>query len=219
MDDDDRRTLLQNVLAQTLSDKEKAVLRAVVTNTGLDDALDDADAGFSDAYKTAVKELLNKYNIGDIRVAMTGGSIDSRGDGIRAYYATPNDKNGAIAVTIAEGASVTGANAGIYVANAGLDEGESGIADDILKQTVTVNGTVTGGTDAAVHLVGGGRLTVGRMGKLMAGSSGRAILVNEPGRAVIVINGEVTGGHQRERGGGHDRRRQRHCRSEGQDKR
>ena len=124
--------------------------------------------------------LLDRYNPGNIRIAMNGGSIVSRGDGIRAYYATPHANNGAINVTVAEGAEVTGANAGIRVANAGLDAGEAGTADDILKQTVTVHGMVTGGTDAAVHLVGGGRLTVGEMGKVYAGSSGRAIWVNDP---------------------------------------
>ena len=191
-DDDATRTLLRNVLAQSFTDAEKAVLRAAATNTGLDAALDDEDAGFSAAYKTAVKNLLNRRNVGDIRVAMTGGSIAaSRGDGIRAYYATPNAMNGAISVTIAAGSTVTGGMAGVYVANAG----EMGTgATRILKQTVTVNGMVTGGTDAAVHLVGGGRLTVGATGKVHAGSSGRAILVNDPGRSVIVIRGEVRGG-------------------------
>ena len=130
-DDVARRTLLRNVLAQSLSDEEKAVLRAVATDTGLDAALDDEDADFSEAYKMAVKDLLKHHNVGDIRVAMDGGSIDSRGDGIRAYYATPHANNGAIEVTIAAGATVTGANAGVYVANAGLNEGESGTADDL----------------------------------------------------------------------------------------
>ena len=129
------------------------------------------------------------------RIAMNGGSIAaSRGDGIRAYYTTPHANNGVINVTVAEGAEVTGANAGIYVANAGLDAGEAGTADDILKQTVTVHGMVTGGADAAVHLVGGGRMTVGETGKVYAGSSGRAIWVNDPGRAVIRIDGVVRGG-------------------------
>ena len=191
-DDDATRTLLRNVLAQSFTDAEKAVLRAAATNTGLDAALDDEDAGFSAAYKTAVKNLLNRRNVGDIRVAMTGGSIAaSRGDGIRAYYATPNAMNGAISVTIAAGSTVTGGMAGVYVANAG--EMGSG-ATRILKQTVTVNGMVTGGTDAAVHLVGGGRLTVGETGVVRAGSSGVAILVNDPGRSEIVINGLVRGG-------------------------
>ena len=193
------RNNLLNVL-YGLSDEEKAVLAAVATGdrTRLDAALDDADAGFTDDYKTAVRALRDRYNPGNIKVAMNGGSIDSRGDGIRAYYATPHDNNGAISVTVAAGTTVTGAVAGIRVANAGLDAGEAGTADDILKQTVTVHGMVTGGTDAAVHLVGGGRLTVGATGKVYAGdgddSSGRAIWVNDPGRAVIRIDGEVKGG-------------------------
>ena len=191
-DDADTRTLLRNVLKYSLSETEMAVLRAAATDTGLDAALD--DAGFSADDKAAVKAFLNDFNVGDIRVAMNAGSIDSRGDGIRAYYATPNAMNGAIAVTIAAGATVDVSDdgmAGIYVANAGaMGAG----AERILKQSVTVNGMVTGGTDAAVHLVGGGTLTVGAMGKVHAGSSGRAILVNDPGRSVIVIDGEVRGG-------------------------
>ena len=228
--------VLRNVLLQGLSEAEKAVLRAVVTNTGLDAALDDADADFSDGYKMAVRAFLNRYNTGDIRVAMNGGSIASRGDGIRAYYATPHAMNGAIAVTVAEGASVSGDMAGIYAANAGgidvtvaegasVTGGEAGIyvanagdglrierkytpqaanrnldsdelvtLSDYLNQVVRVQGTVTGGTDAAVHLDGGGALIVTGAGKLVAGSSGRAVLVNDPGPAVIYIEGEVRGG-------------------------
>ena len=193
----DTRTLLRNVLSISLSEKEAAVLKALATgdSTGLTTALNDADAAFSDDYKTAVRALLNRYNTGNIKVAMNGGSIDSRGDGIRAYYATANDNNGAIDVSVAEGASVTGGKTGIYVANAGLNAGEDAdsTADDILKQTVTVHGMVTGGTDAAVHLVGGGTLTVGAMGKVVAGAGRPAILVNDPGRSEITILGEVEG--------------------------
>ena len=205
VDDADRRTLLRNVLAQGFTDAEKAVLRAAATNDGLTDAVLDAalPAGATDrekmTYRDAVRALLNRRNVGDIRVAMTGGSIAApRGDGIRAYYATPHAMNGAISVTVAAGATVDVSGngdmagmAGIYVANAGaMGTG----AERILKQTVTVNGMVTGGSDAAVHLVGGGRLTVGQGGKVRAGSSGTAILVNDPGRSEIVINGEVWGG-------------------------
>ena len=203
-DDAATRILLRNVLAQSLSDEEKAVLRAVATDTGLDAALDDEDAGFSDDYKMAVRDLLKRSNAGNIRIAMNGGSINSRGDGIRAYYATPHDRNGAIDVTIAAGTTVTGAMAGIYVANAGMgtvgeesDRGKAlGLKEDVTlrQQFITVNGMVTGGTDAAVHLSGGGVLLVGEKGKVHAGSSGRAILVNDPGRSEIVINGEVRGG-------------------------
>ena len=268
--DADTRSLLRNVLAQGLSDKEKAVLRAVATNTGLDTALDDADAGFDNTYKTAVRALLDRYNVGNIRVAMNEGSIDSRGDGIRAYYATPHAMNGGISVTVAEGASVTGARAGIYVANAGGDvtvsnsgtvkggtygiyaanaaangaievtvaagasvtgdtagvyaanagpglmlarkytpeykqgdapdevvpvmHGEGAEAAPLLNQLVTVAGTVTGGTDAAVHLNGGGAVLVMEGGRVHAGTSGVAIKVNDPGPALVHVEGEVKGG-------------------------
>ena len=209
-DDDDTRTLLRNVLKYSLSEAEMAVLRAAATDTGLTDAVLDAalpaDATNEQktAYRTAVRGFLNDFNVGDIRVAMNGGSIASRGDGIRAYYATPNDRNGRIDVTIAAGTTVTGANAGIYAANAGMGEvtaasdwGQSLDLDETVmlrQQFVTVNGMVTGGTDAAVHLAGGGALLVGDKGRVMAGSSGRAILVNDPGRSMIVINGVVSGG-------------------------
>ena len=272
-DDAPTRALLRNVLAQGLSDAEKAVLRAVAAGdaTALTIALDDADAGFPSDYKAAVQALLSRYNVGNIRVAMTGGSIDSRGDGIRAYYATPNANNGAIEVTVAEGASVTGGQAGIYVANAGGDVtvsnsgtvtggtygiyaanaaangaievtvaagttvtgGTAGVyvanagpglevakkytygfgmndgatADDLVavtygegadavalrNQLVTVAGAVTGGTDAAVRLSGGGAVIVMEGGKVhAAGASGVGILADGP--ALVYVDGEVKGG-------------------------
>ena len=228
-DDDATRTLLRNVLAQGLSDGEKAVLAAVAAgdDAALDDALDDAgftdDPADDDDYWSKVKALLDRYNVGDIRIAVNGGSIGSidspaRGDGIRAYYATPHENNGGISVTVAEGASVTGARAGIYVANAGTgglmlankytpgytegddpDElvevmhGEGANAVPLLNQLVTVAGTVTGGTDAAVHLSGGGAVIVMEGGKVHAGPSGVGILVNDPGPALVYIDGEVKG--------------------------
>ena len=236
VDADARRTLLRNILAQGLSDDEKSILRAVATNDGVDDEL--TDAGFSDDtsddddYWSRVKALLDRYNVGDIRITVDdGGSIGSvdspaRGDGIRAWYATPNANNGGISVTVAEGASVTGAIAGIYVANAGeglripkryapeairalADNADAGEDDLIaigelnaagdaietpyLDQLVTVAGTVTGGTDAAVHLSGGGAVIVMEGGQVHAGSSGVAIKVNDPGPAHLVINGVVKG--------------------------
>ena len=230
VDADARRTLLRNILAQGLSDDEKSILRAVATNDGVDDALTDAgftdDPADDDDYWSRVKALLDRYNVGNINVAMTGGSIDSRGDGIRAYYATPHANNGGISVTVAKGASVTGAMAGIYVANAGeglripkryapeairalagnADTGEddlievgglnadgNAIATPYLNQLVTVAGTVTGGTDAAVHLNGGGAVVVLEGGQVLAGSSGVAIKVNDPGPAHLFIDGEVKG--------------------------
>ena len=219
-DSDARRTLLRDVLARGLSAAEKAVLQALVTDGGDLDAALDGVTGATDAWKDEVRALLDNYNTGNIRVAMNGGSIDSGGDGIRAWYARQHDRNGAISVTVAEGASVTGGAAGVYVANAGAglriakkyltpdqaaqDENENLKPDDLvtladyLNQVVRVDGTVTGGEDAAVHLAGGGALIVGRTGRLVAGSSGRTILVNDPGPAIIWIEGQVRGGAGRE---------------------
>ena len=61
------------------------------------------------------------------------------------------------------------------------------------QQYVTVHGTVRGGTDAAVHLAGGGVLLVGETGKVLAGSSGVGVLVNDPGVAHVHVEGEVRG--------------------------
>lgn len=200
------RRLLTELLAASLSEKEKAVLVALVTGGDVDAALDDAEAGFSDDYKTAVRDALKRFNPGNIRIAVNGGSIESRGDGVRAYFTTPHNGNGRIDVTVAEGATVAGGVAGVYVANAGMGEiagdsprGKALYLDEdatltLRQQFVTVHGTVTGGTDAAVHLSGGGALIVGEKGKVYAGSSGRAVLVNDPGRSEIVIHGEVRGG-------------------------
>ena len=202
-DSADRRAFLRNILREHLSEAEQAVLRAAVTDDGLDAAFD--AGGFTDAaYRTAVRGFLDRFNVGNIRVAVNNGAINSRGDGVRAYYATPHDSNGEIEVTVAEGVSVTGGMAGIYVANAGMatvrEESTRGealaLTEDttLRRQFVTVHGTVTGGTDAAVHLSGGGALLVGEKGKVHAGSSGRAILVNDPGHSEIVIHGAVRGG-------------------------
>ena len=238
-DDGDRRTFLRDLLRRGLSKGEKAVLRALTTGgdrrpgagadpqrrlKALNAALADlptTSAGvdyYEVAWKGEVRALLDNFNVGDVRIAVNGGSIDSRGDGIRAYYVTPHDMNGGISVTVAKGASVTGALAGVYVANAGegltlarkytpvFAEGDDpdelvAVMHDtdegpvpLLDQLVTVAGTVTGGTDAAVHLSGGGAVIVEEGGSVRAGSSGVAILVNEPGPALVYINGEVRGG-------------------------
>ncbi len=193
-DDAAVRTLLRDLLRQGFSEAERAVLAALAMGggAGLDDALN--DAAFGPGYRSAIRNLLlPRYHAGNIRIAMNGGSIASRGDGIRAYYAIAHDNNGAIDITVAAGATVTGARAGIWVANAGLDEGAAGPSDDIRKQSVTVHGMVTGGSDAAVRLAGGGRLTVGTTGVLVAGAGRPAVLVNEPGRSVIRIAGQVRG--------------------------
>ena len=182
------RTLLRNILAQGLSDKEKAVLRAVAAgdSTALTTALDDTAAAFSNAYKTAVRALLDRYNLDDIRVSMTGGSIDSHGDGIRAYYATVNDNNGGIDVTIAAGATVSGGVNGILVSGSGTT------MTGTKNQEVTVAGRVEGGTGAGVHLVGGGTVTVGTTGVVVA-TSGTAITTSNGGDLTADISGRVEG--------------------------
>ena len=199
-----RRALLRELLAESLSEAETAVLEAAVTGGDVDGALAAGGEAFSTDYKTAVKDLLKRFNVGDIRVNVNGGSITSRGDGVRAWYATPNDKNGRIDITVAEGATVAGGMAGVWAANAGMATVRMDSvwgkalyldADTMLRQQfVTVHGTVTGGTDAAVHLMGGGALLVREKGKVHAGPGRAAILVNDPGRSEIVIHGEVRGG-------------------------
>ena len=189
--DSELRTYLMNnpavlraVLSRGLSAKERAVLEALWTGGDVDAAL--AASGYEEEWQTRVKARRDSYNVGNIRVAVNGGSIASDGDGVRAWYALPHDRNGAIDVTVAEGASVTGDVAGIYVANAGLG------ADGFAKQTVTVAGMVTGGTDAAVHLKRGGRITVEQTGQVNAGSSSRAIL-SEAGHLDVTVAGTVMG--------------------------
>ena len=213
-DDADRRMLLRNILTQSFTEHEAAVFRAVLTDGDVEAALAAAPAGYGDAWKAGVRALLARHNDGNIRIAMNGGSIVSSGDGIRAFFGRTHDDNGAIRISVAEGASVTGGVAGVYVENAGhglrIEKKYTSPAvqalnedlgpDDIVTiaehhdQIVRVNGTVTGGTDAAVHLAGGGALVLGKTGKLVAGSSGRAVLVNHPGLAVVWIDGEAAGG-------------------------
>ena len=222
-DDGDRRTFLRDLLQRGLSRGEKAVLEALTTDGDLEAALRALPTTatgipyYGDDWKGEVRALLDNFNVGDIRIAVNGGSIVSRGDGIRAYYVTHHDDNGGIDVTVAEGASVTGGMAGVYVANAGpglmlerkytpgfaegddpdelvaVTHGEGADAVPLLDQRVTVAGTVIGGTDAAVHLSGGGAVIVMEGGKVHAGSSGVAIKVNDPGPAHLFIDGEVRG--------------------------
>ena len=213
-DDAARRTLLRNILTQSFTEHEMAVFRAVLTDGDVEAALAAAPDSYGDAWKAGVRALLARRNDGNISIAMNGGSIVSSGDGIRAFFGRTHDDNGAIRITVAEGASVTGGVAGIYAENAGHGlriakkytspavqaRNENLGPDDLVTfpkhhdQIVEVHGTVTGGTDAAVHLAGGGALILGKTGKLVAGSSGRAVLVNHPGPAVIRIDGEATGG-------------------------
>ena len=106
---------------------------------------------------------------GDITSNVYGIFVELNGGGGDGNNARTSDFD----VTVAEGATVTGGNGGIYVRTSALGE------NDVVKQTVTVHGTVTGGsdaTDAAVTLETGGMITVGRTGHVKAGESGVAIV-------------------------------------------
>ena len=135
--------------------------------------------------------------------------------------------SGSISVTVEAGATVAGGTVGVYVGGAATDRLEVagkytgygvGIApgedpgdldepveamygaDALPNQLVTVRGTVTGGTGAAVHLAGGGGVLVLKGGSVRAGSSGEGILA-AGGPALVYIDGEVEGGVQLAGGG------------------
>ncbi len=181
-----------------LSDAERAVLDAVLTK-GAGSELETAltaltGAAYTPTWKSTVRRLAATYNAGDIQVDVTGGAIAAEGNGVEALYAVPHDSNGAIAVTVAEGASVAGGAHGIHVRGAGAGTG------GLRAQSVTVNGVVTGGTGAGVHMAGGGRLTVGKTGRIGA-TSGVGVLSDGAGDLHAAVAGTVEGDVQ-VRGGG-----------------
>ena len=197
----DRAAVMTHALQYAFTEQEKTLLRALANGgdvTGALSRLETAIGTLPTGYRARVMEIARYHNDGNIRImvnapssmnGMNGTSrIVSATDGVRAIFAFADDRNGSIEVTVGQGVEITGGGAGIYVANAGF------ASDGVRKQHVTVHGTVTGGTDAAVHLAGGGRLTVGRTGRVLAGSSGKAVLVNDPGRAEIDVHGLVRGG-------------------------
>ena len=87
------------------------------------------------------------------------------------------------------------AGADDLIAMGGLNAAGDTIETPYRNQLVTVEGTVTGGTGAAVHLSGGGAVIVKAGGEVHAGSSGVAIKVNDPGPAHLFIDGTVQGGN------------------------
>ena len=205
-----RRTLLQNVLAQSLSDEEKAVLRAVATDTGLTDAVLDA-ALPADATAEAEEErtgtrcgLCWAATTTEISASPWATPAPSRPLGATASAPTTRRPTTRTAPSTSPSplarpspALMPASTSPTPAARRPRDWGQSLNLDETVmlrQQFVTVNGMVTGGTDAAVHLAGGGALLVGDKGRVVAGSSGRAILVNDPGRSGIVIRGEVRGG-------------------------
>ncbi len=173
-----------------LSDEERAALEAVLTKGAAGSELETAltaltGATYTTAWKDTVRQHAATYNAGDVQVDVTGGSIDAEGNGVEALYAVPHDSNGAIAVTVAEGARVTGGANGLYVRGAG-------VTSDVRNQTVTVNGAAMGGTGAGVHMFGGGAVTV-RAGGEVGAASGVAILGDGGGALTAIVSGTVTG--------------------------
>ena len=181
-----------------LSTAERAALDAVLTKgvgSGLETALTAlTGATYTTAWKNTVRRLAATYNAGDIQVDVTGGSITAEGNGVEALYAVRHDSNGAIAVTVAEGARITGGAHGIHVRGAGAGTG------GLRAQSVTVNGAVTGGTGAGVHMADGGRLVVGKTGRVGA-TSGMGVLSDGAGDLHATVAGTVEGDIEA-RGGG-----------------
>ena len=178
-----------------LSAAERTALEAALTGGDLETALAALPAAYTDTWKDTLRAHAASYNEGDIRVDVTGGTITAEGDGVDARYALTHDRNGAITVTVADGAEINGGRHGVHVGGAGLAAG-GGLRD----QTVTVNGAVMGGTGAGVHLAGGGRVTVGRTGRVGA-TSGVGILSDGAGGLDATVAGTVEG-HVRAQGGG-----------------
>ncbi len=182
---------------EKLSAAERTVLEAALTGSGLETALAALPgAAYTDDWKDGVRQRAASYNAGDVQVDVTGGAIDAEGNGVEALYAVPHERNGAIAVSVAEGARVTGGANGIYVRGGGAGEG------DLRAQSVTVNGQVTGGTGAGagVHMIDGGRLTVGRTGRIGA-ASGVGVLSDGAGDLHATVAGTVEGDVQVQGGG------------------
>ncbi len=178
----------------SLSDDERTVLAAVLTGRGLEAALAALPADYTDSWKDGVRLRAMSYNAGDIQVDVAGGTITADGDGVHARYVVAHDRNGAIAVTVAEGASVAGGRHGVFVGGAGLDD------DGLRAHTVTVNGAVMGGTGAGVYLDGCGTVTIGENGRVSA-ASGVGILSDGAGDFYATVAGAVEGDVRRTGGG------------------
>ncbi len=182
--------IVDHIRGNALSTEERAALDAVLTK-GAGSELETAltaltGATYTTAWKDTVRRFAATYNAGDIQVDVTGGSITAEGNGVEALYAVRHDSNGAIAVSVAEGARVTGGAHGLHVRGAGAGTG------GLRAQTVTVNGRVTGGTGAGVHMADGGRLTVGKTGRVGA-TSGMGVLSDGAGDLHATVAGTVEG--------------------------
>ena len=176
--------VLSKFLENTLSAKEAAVVDALFTGEDVEAALAALPALYDDAYKNRVRWLAESHNEAEIEINVgEGHRIVSGGDGIRAGHRVVHSNSGAIAVTVRKGATVTAKRYGIRIGNAGLDDrGTPDRADDILDQTVTVEGEVrsTSTDGAGVYMEGGGRLMVGPDGRIIAASGVAVQAVKNP---------------------------------------
>ncbi len=179
---------------EKLSADERTVLAAILTGGDLTAALAALPAAYTDAWKDGVRRHAASYNAGGIRVDVTAGSIAAEGNGVEAFYAVPHDRNGAIAVTVAEGARVTGSRHGVHVRGAGAGAG------NFRAQSVTVDGAAMGGTGAGVHMAGGGMLTVGANGEVGA-ASGVGVLADGAWDSRVTVAGRVAGDIRADGGG------------------
>ncbi len=171
-----------------LSDAERAALDAVLTK-GVGSELETAltaltGATYTAAWKDTVRRFAATYNAGDIQVDVTGGTIDAEGNGVEALYAVLHERNGAITVTVAEGARIVGGANGVHVRGGGATGG-------VRNQRVTVNGRVTGGTGAGVYLGGGGTVSVGASGEV--GATSDVGILADGGDLRATVSGTVTG--------------------------
>ena len=115
---------------------------------------------------------------GDITIAVTGGEISTQGEGSHGIYAAHESGMGGMRITVdgdsihAHGTNASGIQVG-RLDEEGLVEGTAAFGEDgYRRQSVAVNGRVTGGSgDAAgVFLAGGGRVVVGPRGSVGAAS-------------------------------------------------
>ncbi len=110
------------------------------------------------------------------------GVIHAAGNGIYVTYTTEsNHGGGEVSVTIAEGGQVLAGKDGVYLKTKTMQADEDGSRR---AQTVTVNGEVRSGAGkAAIHLFGGGTITLGEKGQLVPDTedaASRSVKVTSP---------------------------------------
>ena len=105
---------------------------------------------------------------GAVTVTVSGGSVTAEGDGsagVLAHHGA-DDREGALTVTVGQGASVTGGLVGVQlIADADAD-------GNVPTSTVNVDGTVRGISSAGIYLPTGGVVNVGATGRVSGASAG-----------------------------------------------